>query len=316
MSRQAASLRRRLSSGELLVVPGAANALTARVIEDMGFEAVYISGAGVANTYFGVPDIGLVTLTELTQHVGAIRSAVQVPLIVDADTGFGNPINVRRTVTDLERAGADAIQLEDQTLPKRCGHFDGKEVIPSEEMVAKIQAVVEARHDPELVIIARTDVRAGHGLDEACRRANLYRDAGADVIFVEAPQSEGELKTIAQRVPGLHVANLVHGGLTPLLGASRLQKLGFAIALYANLPLLASIHGMQESLALLRKGDVPDGDGLISWEERQRLVRKPDFDELELHYGAAPSEESGHARTANACDDSPDTVRYPPIGTA
>lgn len=280
----AGRLRARLAGGRLLVVPGAANALGARVIEDAGFDAVYVTGAGVANTYLGVPDIGLLTLSELLGHVAAIRSAVDVPVIVDADTGFGNPINVRRTVAELERAGADAIQLEDQTFPKRCGHFAGKDVVPAEEMTAKIRAAVDARRDPDVVIIARTDARAVHGLDEAIRRATAYRAAGADVIFVEAPRTEAELEELAAGVPGPQVVNLVQGGLTPVLPTDRLERMGFAIALHANLPLLASVRGMQEALAALRTGGRPDDTHLITWDERQRLVRKSEYEQLELRY--------------------------------
>jgi 2-methylisocitrate lyase-like PEP mutase family enzyme len=286
----AARLRARLGSGRLLVVPGAANALAARVIEDAGFDGVYATGAGIANTYLGVPDIGLLTLSELLGHVAAIRAAVDVPVIADADTGFGNPINVRRTVAELERAGADAIQLEDQTFPKRCGHFAGKDVVPAGEMVAKVRAAVDARRDPDTVIVARTDARAVHGLDEAIRRATAYREAGADVIFVEAPRSEAELAEVAARVGGPQVVNLVQGGLTPTLPTETLQRMGFAIALHANLPLLASVRGMQEALAALRTGGLPDDAGLIGWDERQRLVRKPEFEELELRYAAALGE--------------------------
>lgn len=290
MTTPAARLRAHLTSGRLLMVPGAANALAARVIEDAGFEAVYVTGAGVANTYLGVPDIGLLTLTELLGHVAAIRNAVDVPLIVDADTGFGNPINVRRAVTELERAGADAIQLEDQTFPKRCGHFAGKDVVPTEEMTAKIRAAADARRDPDTVIIARTDARAVHGLADAIRRAAAYREAGADVLFVEAPRSEQELAEVTATVGGPQMVNLVQGGLTPVLPAERLEELGFAIALHANLPLLASVHGMQTALATLRTTGRPDDAGLATWDERQRLVRKGEYERLEDRYadGGAP----------------------------
>ncbi|XVQ07043.1 isocitrate lyase/PEP mutase family protein [Spirillospora sp. CA-255316] len=282
-------LRELLDPGRLLVVPGAANALTARVIEDCGFESVYVTGAGVANTHLGVPDIGLLTVGEMIAHVAAIREAVSVPLIVDADTGFGNPVNVRRTVRDLERAGAGAIQIEDQTFPKRCGHFAGKSVVPAREMIAKIHAAVDARRDEGTLIVARTDARAVAGLDEACARANAYRDAGADVVFVEAPRTEAEVEAVAAGVRGPQVINLVHGGVTPMLPEPRLRELGFAIALHANLPLLAGLKGVQDALRTLRAGTVPGEAHLASWEERQRMVRRPEFDELEARY-ATPSE--------------------------
>jgi 2-methylisocitrate lyase-like PEP mutase family enzyme len=282
-------LRELLDSGRLLVVPGAANALTARVIEDCGFESVYVTGAGVANTHLGVPDIGLLTVSEMIAHVAAIREAVSVPLIVDADTGFGNPVNVRRTVRDLERAGAGAIQLEDQTFPKRCGHFAGKGVVPAGEMIAKIHAAVDARRDDGTLIVARTDARAVAGLEEACARANAYRDAGADVVFVEAPRTEAEIEAVAAGVRGPQVINFVHGGVTPLLPERRLRELGFAIALHANLPLLAGLKGVQDALRTLRAGTVPGEEHLASWEERQRMVRRPEFDDLEARY-ATPTE--------------------------
>jgi 2-methylisocitrate lyase-like PEP mutase family enzyme len=268
-------LRDLLDSGRLLVVPGAANALTARAIEDCGFDCVYVTGAGVANTHLAVPDIGLLTFPELLAHVAAIRAAVDVSLIVDADTGFGNPLNVRRTVRELEQAGASAIQLEDQTFPKRCGHFAGKDIIPPSEMMAKVRSAVEARQDEDTLIVARTDARALAGLDEACARANSYRQVGADIVFVEAPRSESEIETIAAQVKGPQILNLVSGGVTPMLPETRLQELGFAIVLHANLP-----------LRLLRDGGSPAGARLATWDERQRLVRRDQFEELEARYRA------------------------------
>lgn len=185
-----------------LLLPGAPNALTARILEAVGFEAVYVSGAGVSNSFLGSPDIGLLTMPEIADHVAAIRDVVDIPIVVDADTGFGNALNVQRTVRVLERAGANAIQLEDQVTPKRCGHFDGKDVIDAAEMVGKIKAAVDARVDDQLLIVARTDARAEFGLDVACDRAARYLEAGADVIFVEAPHNREELAEIPRRVPG------------------------------------------------------------------------------------------------------------------
>jgi len=178
--------RAMLKPGAALILPGVANALAARVVADCGFDAAYITGAGIANSFLGIPDNGLVTLTELTDHVVAIREVFAGPLMVDADTGFGNALNMRRTVQVLERAGADALQIEDQVFPKRCGHFEGKEVIPSAEMVAKIKATVDARTDPDLLIVARTDAIAPEGFSAAMDRAHAFREAGADIGFVEA----------------------------------------------------------------------------------------------------------------------------------
>jgi 2-methylisocitrate lyase-like PEP mutase family enzyme len=282
-----ARLKERLVQDEILVLPGAANALGARVIEDIGFEAVYVTGAGIANTYLGAPDVGLVTLTELSEHVAAVRDAVELPLVVDVDTGYGNALNVARTVKVLERSGANAIQLEDQVTPKKCGHFDGKEVITKEEMVQKIHAAVDARRDDAFMIIARTDARASLGFEEAVERVAAYAAAGADVTFLEAPQSVEEMEAVSKMVPVPQVINMVEGGRTPLFDVAELEKMGFAIALYANLSLQGAIRGMQKTLDFLYEhgsiARLPDDD-IARWDERQRLVRKPVFYELERRY--------------------------------
>ena len=278
------AFRRDVESGATLVVPGASSALIARLIEDAGYPATYVTGAGIANSYLGMPDIGLLSLTELSAHVAAMRNVVDSPLIVDADTGFGDAVNTWHTVRVLERAGASAVQIEDQTFPKRCGHFAGKSTIPSEEMVEKVRAAVDARTDPNLLIVARTDARAEQGLAEACRRARAYRDAGADVTFVEAPESEEEIAIIAAEVPGPKVLNIVAGGRTPQLRPDRIAELGYAIALYANLPLVVSLHAVRELLGVLRSGDPGSMPPSVTWEQRQAAVRKPFFDELGDRY--------------------------------
>jgi len=269
-----------------LIVPGAVNALSARVVEEAGFAACYVSGAGVTNSYLGVPDHGLLSVTELTDHVAAMADAVAIPLIVDADTGFGNAINVSRTVRQLERAGAAAIQLEDQLAPKKCGHFSGKEVISTAEMVGKIRAACDARDDDALMVVARTDARAGEGIDAACERAAAYAEAGADVLFVEAPRTLEEMRQVTTTVPGLHIANMVEGGLTPLLTRDQLEELGFAIGLYANAAMRGAVLGMRTVMEHLAKhGDTLNANDLmISWTDRQNLVRKPAYDELERRY--------------------------------
>lgn len=281
-------LKERVTRRDTFIVPGAPNALTARIIADVGFEAVYVTGAGVTNTYLGAPDIGLITLTELSAHVSAIRDAVTVPLIVDADTGFGNALNVTRTVKTLERSGANAIQLEDQVSPKRCGHFDGQQVISREEMVQKIHAAVDARLDEDLMVIARTDARMPLGFEEALERAAYYIEAGADMTFVEAPQSIEEVEAIPRMLDGPQIINQVEGGKTPLLGLEKLRTMEFSIALYANAALQGGIWGMQNILGHLSEHGSLSGalDGLARWDERQRLVRKPLFDELEKKYEA------------------------------
>lgn len=269
-----------------MLLPGAANALTARVIEDAGFSALYVTGAGIANTYLGMPDIGLTTATEIADHVWRIRDAVSIPLIVDADTGYGNALNVQRTVRLLERAGAGAIQLEDQVFPKKCGHFEGKDVIPASEMVKKIQAAVDARQRDSTLILARTDAHAIEGLSGALERAVMYREAGADLLFVEAPQTTGELGSIPSRVPGRHICNLVFGGKTPLLPRDQLAEMGYAGVLYANAALQAAVKAMARVLGHLYSSGSLAGmeDALVSFEERQRVINYPRFKALEERF--------------------------------
>ena len=279
-------LRELLRQRKAVLLPGAANALAARVIEDIGFKAIYVTGAGVANTFLGVPDIGLLSVTELASHVSAMREAVALPLIIDADTGFGNAINVTRTIQTLERSGANAIQLEDQEFPKRCGHFFGKSVISRAEMMQKIHAAVDARVDPELVIVARTDAIAVNGFDDAMERAAAYIEAGADMIFVEAPRSREQIAEIPKRLGVPQFINIVAGGLTPMIGLGELEKMGYSMVLYANTALQASIAGMQKVLGHLKAHGSLDGvsNQLASFEERQRIVSKPHFDDLEKKY--------------------------------
>ncbi len=279
-------LKNRLNHHEPLLVPGAMNALAARIIEDTGFEAIYMTGAGISNSYLGIPDLGLLTLTELANHVAAVRDAVSLPLIVDADTGFGNALNVTRTVKILERMGANAIQIEDQISPKRCGHFDNKRVISKDEMIQKIHAAVDTRLDSDFIIIARTDARAVLGFDEAIERALKYLEAGADVTFVEAPQTKEEIAKIPRRIPCPQMINMVIGGRTPLIDLEDLKRLNYSIAIYANAALQSAIRGMQIVLKHLHeKGSVTDVlDQLAPFHERQRLVGKQVFDELEKKY--------------------------------
>lgn len=279
-------LRERMArEGDPLLLPGAANALAARVVEECGFEAVYVTGAGIANTFLGVPDIGLVTLDEIAAHTEAIADAVNLPLVVDADTGFGNAIGVMRTVRRLERAGASAIQLEDQRFPKRCGHFENKEVIDADEAASKIAAAAEARSDPALVLIARTDAAATEGLAGAIERARAYVLAGADAVFIEAPSTKEDLIALPGLLPGVPmVANLVEGGKTPLVHIDELG--GFAFVLYANAALQGAVYGMRQVLASLRDKGVldPEAVPLAPWAERQALVRKGEYDELERRF--------------------------------
>jgi len=269
-----------------VIVPGAGNALTARIIEDAGFDVIYITGAGLANTLLGVPDLGLVTLTELASTVSAISEITDKPLIVDIDTGFGNALNAQRTMRVIERAGAFAVQIEDQVFPKKCGHFAGKAVIPLDEAVSKIEAVVDAREDHNTLVIARTDARAIEGFESAMERAEAFIKAGADMTFVEAPQSEEELRTIASRLSVPQVANMVVGGKTPLTTKASLHEMGFSLVLYANTPLQAAMRSMSDVLKVLHDdGDVGRvTDKLADFEERQRLVSKDEYDAADARY--------------------------------
>lgn len=269
-----------------LIVPGAFNALSATVIADLGFQAIYVTGAGVTNMWFGMPDQGFMGLHEIAEHTARIRDAVQVPLIVDADTGFGNALNTYHAVRVLERAGADCIQLEDQVAPKRCGHFNGKEVISTEEAVDKIKAAVDARRDPDLLIMARTDAAATHGFEAAVERAQKFAEAGADILFVEAVTQAEEVRALPQRLARPQLMNMVIGGKTPLFNADQLGALGFGIVLYANAALQGAVMGMQNALTVLRDTkEVREDSGLVTpFAERQRLVGKPQWDALEQRY--------------------------------
>jgi 2-methylisocitrate lyase-like PEP mutase family enzyme len=282
----AKTLRAKILERRGLLVPGVANALAARVVEDLGFEAVYLSGAGLTNTLWGMPDLGFITLSELAQHTAAIRQAVKLPLIVDADTGFGNAVNVWHCVRVLEQAGADAIQIEDQIMPKKCGHFANKSVIPAEEMVGKIKAATDARVCEDFIIIARTDALAVAGFEAAIERAQRYIEAGADVTFVEAPENIDLIRNIPQRLSVPQVVNVVVGGKTPVLPQKELAAMGFGLVLYANVALQGAIAGMQQALGKLKdNGRVDETNPQVaSFEERQRLVKKSFYDQLDNKY--------------------------------
>jgi carboxyvinyl-carboxyphosphonate phosphorylmutase len=284
----AARLRGRLAKPEIVIVPGAVDALVARLVQEAGFPAVYLTGAGLANAQFGLPDLGLIGLSEVAAHTARIAEAVNLPVIVDADTGYGNALNVRRTVRELERAGAAAIQIEDQVSPKRCGHFAGKEVIPLREMVQKIRAAVEARRDPATVIIGRTDALAVEGIDGAVARARAYHAAGADVIFVEAPLDRDQLARLPKEIDAPLLVNQVEGGKTPLLPARELEAMGFRIALYANTALRVALFAVREALAVLAADGGSERllDRMLDWEERQRLAGLEEWQLLERRYAS------------------------------
>ena len=280
------TLRKLAEARRGVLVPGAFNAMSARVIEDLGFEAIYITGAGVTNMYLGLPDQAFMGLHEIAEHTARIRDAVSLPLLVDADTGFGNALNVRHTVRVLERAGADCIQLEDQVSPKRCGHFSGKAVIDTDEMLGKIKAAVDARHDSDLLIMARTDAAAVHGFEAAIERAQKFSEAGADILFVEAVTLPDEVRAMPKRLGKPQLMNMVIGGKTPTFGAEELGQLGYGFVLYANAALQGAVAGMQRALTVLRDTRRLDEDPALvaPFAERQRLVGKPLLDELEKKY--------------------------------
>lgn len=248
------SLSKRLAQPDLLVAPGCYDALSALLVERAGFDATYVSGASIAYTRFGRPDIGLVSFSEVADTVGSIRERVSIPLIVDMDTGFGNALNVRRTVQVLARAGASALQLEDQVTPKRCGHLNEKRLIGVGEMVGKIKAALDARPTDDVLLVARTDAIAVEGFEAALDRAQAYVDAGADVLFIEAPRSREELQEIARRFHGKVplLANMIEGGKTPLMDAATLQELGYSIAIFPGGTVRALAHALGGYFASLK----------------------------------------------------------------
>ena len=286
MSTTQQQLRSLIAQRRGVIVPGAFNAMSARLVADMGFEAIYVTGAGVTNMWFGLPDQGFMGLTDIADHTARIRDAVEVPLIVDADTGFGNALNTYHAVRTLERAGADCIQLEDQVSPKRCGHFNGKEVIEASEMIGKIKAACDARRNEGTIIMARTDAAAIHGFDAAVERAQQYAEAGADLLFVEAVTSAEHISALPQRLKTPQLMNMVIGGKTPITSTEELAKMGYGIVLYANAALQGAVAGMQRALGVLKnEGHIQEDPNLVApFAERQRLVNKPIWDALEKKY--------------------------------
>jgi carboxyvinyl-carboxyphosphonate phosphorylmutase len=256
-------LRQMLNAPGIIVAPGAYDGFSARLIEAAGFPAVYMTGAGTAASHLGQPDLGLATLTEMAAHASHLASCLSLPLIADADAGCGNVLNVVRTVREYERAGVAGLHLEDQVAPKKCGHIAGKQVIPAKEFVDKIRAAAEYRTDPDFVIIARTDARAVTGLDDAIERGNLYAEAGADVIFVEAPQTEDEIHRVAREVKAPLLANMVQGGRTPAVKVAELERLGFKIAIFPAVCMAAAVAAIEQALARLRETGTDWHDGPV-----------------------------------------------------
>ncbi|MSO47999.1 MAG: isocitrate lyase/PEP mutase family protein [Thermoleophilia bacterium] len=278
------SLRTRLQSGKILVAPGAYDALTARLLEQAGFEAIYRGGYAASAAAFALPDLGITTLTDMVDHARRMTSAITVPVIADADTGYGEVPQVIHTVHELERAGVAAIQFEDQVFPKRCGHMEGKKVIPAEEMVVKVRAALAARSNPETVIIARSDATAVTGLDDAIARSRMYADAGADVIFIDAPTSEDDLKAIAAGgINAVLMVNISEYGKTPDLGAQRFEELGFGLVIYPSSTLFAAAQSTKElAAALMAEGStVSSLPRMMPFDEINGILGKDEWDSLE-----------------------------------
>lgn len=268
-------LRGLLAGSEAVIAPGVTDAWTARLVQSAGFKAVYMTGAGVANTLLGAPDLGLVTMTEMVAQARNIVNAVDIPVVSDADTGYGGVASVARTIREFEAAGVAGVHLEDQVMPKRCGHFEDKRVVDVDEMVLRLQAALDARRDPDFVIIARTDARAMEGLEAAIARARAYVAVGADAVFVEAPLDRDELRRVGAAFAGVPlVANMVEGGKTPLLPATELQQLGFRFIIYANCALRLAAHAVRDGLAVLAATGTSESllPRMFSWQERQKLV--------------------------------------------
>ena len=282
-------LRRLLAGPDLLVAPGAYDGLSARLIAQAGFPAVYMTGFGTAASVLGQPDVGLLTMSEMVGRAASLASvAGDLPLIADADTGYGNPLNVQRTIREYERASVAGLHIEDQVWPKKCGHMEGKQVIPMEEMVQKVRAAVDARQDPDFVIIARTDANAVNGLEDALQRGRAYREAGADVIFIEAPRSIEELQTIAQAFTDTPLLfNWAESGKTPLLSLPEIQALGFKLVIFPVSLLFAATHAMLGLLEVLQQGETPTPfhSRMVTFSQFTQQIGLPEIQELERRYG-------------------------------
>jgi len=290
--RPTTALRQMLKGEGIVLAPGVYDGLSARLVRAAGFAAAYATGGGIARS-MGYPDLGLLAMTEVTDRLALIVEHAGVPVIADADTGYGNALNVRRTVREFERAGVAALHLEDQLFPKRCGHYDDKALIPTAEMSQKLRAAREAAQDPDLVIIARTDAIAVDGLDAAIERAHAYAAAGADVLFVEAPVDEAQVETIARSLPYPTLINMFEGGKTPLVPLTRLEALGYRIVIVPSDLQRAAIRAMQDALAVMRR----DGntravaDRMATFDEREDLVGTREYLDLDRRYGT--SQEGG-----------------------
>jgi methylisocitrate lyase len=287
--RKSTMLRNKLDGPEIVVLPGAYDALSARLAERAGFDAIFTTGFGFSAAALGAPDVGLLSMSEVMERARQIANAVDGPVVADMDTGYGNPLNVTRTVRECVSAGIAGIILEDQEWPKKCGHFEGKRVIEAKDQVQKIRAAVEARGEDDLVIIGRTDARGPNGLEDAIYRGRLYAEAGADVVFVEAPQTVEELKAVAAAIPGRPLfANMIEGGKTPLLRSEELQRLGYKMVVYPLSALFAAARAIAETYRTLYETRTTASrvDALMGFHEFEEVVRAPDWRSLEARFRA------------------------------
>jgi 2,3-dimethylmalate lyase len=280
-------LRERFAAGEMVLAPGCYDALGARLVEEAGFPAAYMTGFGSAASRLGRPDVGLMTLPEMVDNARRIAQAIDIPVIADADTGYGNSLNVIRTVHEYEAAGVSAIHLEDQVMPKKCGHMDGKQVVPAAEMAAKVSAAVAARRSPDFLIIARTDARAVEGLDAALHRARVYRDAGADVLFIEAPQSEAEIEAVARAFADVPLLfNYAEGGKTPAVTHAFLRELGFKLVIFPLTVLLTATEAIRSALSRIKSDGTPIElvPSMLPFGDFLDFIGMAEIDELEQRF--------------------------------
>jgi len=275
-----------LQRDSILIVPAAFDMVSAKIIEKVGFEAVYLSGFGQSASHLGLPDAGLMTFTEMVERVHNMARAINLPLFADGNTGYGGIVNVRRTVQEFEWAGAAAIQLEDQEMPKKCGHTGGKKIIDAREMVLKIEAGVESRRSDDFLIIARTDARSVLGLEEAIKRGRMYEEAGADIIFIESPQSEEELRIVGESFDRPTLANMVEGGKSPVLKVKELRGMGFKIAIFPITCLLVAAKAMQQAMETLKAEGTTQGllDEMMGFEEFTDFIGFPEVRSFEAKY--------------------------------
>lgn len=280
-------MRELFASQKTIVAPGAHDMLTGKIIGKLGFDAVYMTGYGQSASHLGKPDVGLMTMSEMVQRAANLVECCGVPVIADADTGFGNAVNVMRTVREYEKAGVAVIQLEDQVMPKKCGHMVGREVIAMEEMVGKIKAAVDTRIDPNFMIMARTDARTVLGIEAALERAHAYKEAGADIIFVESPEGKEEMKLINDSLPGvLTLANMVEGGRTPMLKNAELSELGYNLIIYPTASVYVTTKAMVDLWEAMRRDDTTQGviDTMIPFAQFNEIVGLPEIREIEANY--------------------------------